>query len=90
MFVLLHTVPVLYEKYEDKIDPLAEKVMIEIKKQYAVFEEKVLIKIPRGPFKGKKHWISLTAGYKDLVVVVFSEAEWKSSLHRVESHPLVF
>lgn len=52
---MLHTVPVLYEKYEDKIDPLAEKVMIEIKKQYAVFEEKVLIKIPRGPFKGKKH-----------------------------------
>ncbi|CAN6588660.1 unnamed protein product [Malus baccata var. baccata] len=47
-FVLLHTVPVIYEKYEDKIDPLAEKVTIEFKKQYAVFDAKVLSKIPRG------------------------------------------
>lgn len=53
-FVLLHTVPVLYEKYEDKVDPLAEKAMHEIKKQYAVFDEKVLSKIPRGPLKDKK------------------------------------
>lgn len=53
-FVLLHTVPVLYEKYEDKIDPLAEKAMIEIKKQYAVFDAKVLSKIPRGTLKDKK------------------------------------
>ncbi|KAK4770691.1 hypothetical protein SAY87_031223 [Trapa incisa] len=55
VFVLLHIVPVLYEKHEDKVDPLAEKLMIEIKKQYAVFEEKVLSKIPRGPLKDKKH-----------------------------------
>lgn len=53
-FVLLHTVPVLYEKYEDQIDPLAEKAMMEIKKQYAVFDEKVLSKIPRGALKDKK------------------------------------
>ncbi|KAM3282435.1 reticulon-like protein B5 [Capsicum chacoense] len=53
-FVLLHTVPVLYEKYEDKVDPLAEKAMHEIKKQYAVFDAKVLSKIPRGPLKDKK------------------------------------
>ncbi|EXB52694.1 Reticulon-like protein [Morus notabilis] len=52
--VLLHTVPVLYEKYEDKIDPLAEKALIELKKQYTVFDEKVLSKIPKGPLKGKK------------------------------------
>lgn len=58
VFVLLHTVPVLYEKFEDKIDPLAEKAMIEMKKQYKVFDEKVLskvlAKIPKGPFKDKK------------------------------------
>ncbi|KAJ4728198.1 Reticulon-like protein [Melia azedarach] len=54
VFVLLHTVPVLYEKYEDKIDPLAEKATIEIKKQYAVFDAKVLSKIPKGPLKAKK------------------------------------
>lgn len=53
-FVLLHTVPVLYEKYEDKIDPFAEKATIEIKKQYAVFDAKVLSKIPKVPLKTKK------------------------------------
>ncbi|KAJ9171452.1 hypothetical protein P3X46_014819 [Hevea brasiliensis] len=53
-FVLLHSVPVLYEKYEDKVDPFAEKVMIEIKKQYAVFDAKVLSKIPVGALKAKR------------------------------------
>ncbi|VFQ75637.1 unnamed protein product [Cuscuta campestris] len=55
IFVLLHTVPVIYEKYEDKIDPLAEKATLKIKEQYAVFDAKVLSKIPRGPsMKAKK------------------------------------
>ncbi|KAB2067068.1 hypothetical protein ERO13_A09G191300v2 [Gossypium hirsutum] len=53
VFVLLHSVPVLYEKYEDKVDPFAEKAMHEIKKQCAVFNAKVLSKIPRGPSKEK-------------------------------------
>lgn len=53
-FILLHTLPVVYEKYEDKIDPFAEKVVIEIKKQYAIFDAKVLSKIPTGPLKSKK------------------------------------
>ncbi|KAG6666977.1 hypothetical protein I3843_01G064400 [Carya illinoinensis] len=52
-FVLLHTVPVLYEKHEDKVDPFAEKATIKIKRQYAVFDAKVLSKIPKGPLKGK-------------------------------------
>lgn len=52
--VLLHTVPVLYEKHEDKVDPFAEKAMVELKKQYAVFDEKVLSKIPKVPLKAKK------------------------------------
>ncbi|XP_060211924.1 reticulon-like protein B2 isoform X2 [Lycium barbarum] len=54
VFVLLHTVPVLYEKYEDKFDAFAEKAEAEIKKHYAVFDANVLSKIPRGPLKGKK------------------------------------
>ncbi|CAI0546429.1 unnamed protein product [Linum tenue] len=54
VFVLLHTLPVLYEKYDDKVDAFAEKAMIELKKQYAVFNEKVLSKIPKGPLKDKK------------------------------------
>ncbi|KAJ0265610.1 Reticulon-like protein B4 [Hirschfeldia incana] len=56
--VLLFTVPVLYEKYEDKVDAFGEKAMKEIKKQYAVLDEKVLSKvmskIPRGAFNKKK------------------------------------
>lgn len=53
-FVALHTIPVVYDKYQDKIDPFAEKATIEFKKQYVVFDEKVLSKIPKGPLKGKK------------------------------------
>jgi len=52
-FVLLHTVPVLYEKYEDQVDAFGEKAMIELKKQYAVFDAKVLSKIPKGASKKK-------------------------------------
>ncbi|GAB4834490.1 Reticulon-like protein B2 [Ancistrocladus abbreviatus] len=53
-FLLLHTLPALYEKYEDKVDAFAEKAMAELKKRYAVFDEKVLSKIPRGSLKDKK------------------------------------
>ncbi|KAI4319989.1 hypothetical protein MLD38_033518 [Melastoma candidum] len=53
-FILLFTVPVFYEKYEDQVDAFAEKAMDEIKKQYAVLDGKVLSKIPRGPMPGKK------------------------------------
>uniref|UniRef100_A0A0C9QSD6 Reticulon-like protein n=1 Tax=Wollemia nobilis TaxID=56998 RepID=A0A0C9QSD6_9CONI len=53
-FVVAHTVPVLYEKYEDQVDAFAEKAMIEIKKNYRTFDAKVLSKIPRGPLKDKK------------------------------------
>lgn len=31
--VLLHTVTVLYEKYEDKVDPIAEMAIAEFNKQ---------------------------------------------------------
>ncbi|RLN22278.1 reticulon-like protein B1 [Panicum miliaceum] len=55
VFVVLHTVPVLYEKYGDQIDSCGEKGWVEIKRQYAVFDEKVLSKVPRGPAKDKKH-----------------------------------
>lgn len=46
--------PVLYEKNEVKIDAFAEKAEAEITKQYAVFDAKVLSKIPKGLLKGKK------------------------------------
>ncbi|CAL9764930.1 unnamed protein product [Musa acuminata subsp. burmannicoides] len=54
VFVTLHTVPFLYDKYEDKVDAFAEKASVEFKKHYAVFQAKYLSKIPRGPLKDKK------------------------------------
>ncbi|MBA0806380.1 hypothetical protein Gohar_005834 [Gossypium harknessii] len=42
VFILLYTVPVFYEKYEDKVDAFSEKMIIELKKQFAVLEKKVL------------------------------------------------
>lgn len=54
VFFALHTVPVLYEKHEDKLDAYAEKAMVELKKQYALFDAKVMNKIPRLPLKEKK------------------------------------
>ncbi|CAF2175558.1 hypothetical protein IGI04_027693 [Brassica rapa subsp. trilocularis] len=52
-FVVLHTVPMLYEKHEDKVDPVAEKTLKELKKHYMVFDEKVLSKIPLASLKAK-------------------------------------
>lgn len=54
VFMVLYTVPVLYEKYEDKVDAFGEKAMVELKKYYAIFDEKCLSKIPKGPSKDKK------------------------------------
>ncbi|KAL9234503.1 hypothetical protein vseg_009371 [Gypsophila vaccaria] len=53
-FVLLHTVPVLYEKHEEKVDALAEKALAEAKKHYGVVNERYISKIPRGPLSSKK------------------------------------
>ncbi|KAK9075366.1 hypothetical protein SSX86_003689 [Deinandra increscens subsp. villosa] len=52
-FILLHTVPYLYDRYEDKVDAFGEKAEAEIKKQYAIFNVKVLSKIPVGALKHK-------------------------------------
>ncbi|GKV20749.1 hypothetical protein SLEP1_g30830 [Rubroshorea leprosula] len=45
-FVMLLTVPVLYEKHEDTVDAYARKGLVELKKQYAILDEKLLRKIP--------------------------------------------
>ncbi|KVH41273.1 Reticulon, partial [Cynara cardunculus var. scolymus] len=36
-FVLLHSIPVVYEKYEDQIDAFAEKAMMEMKKRLVYY-----------------------------------------------------
>ncbi|WCJ36749.1 Reticulon family protein [Euphorbia peplus] len=52
--LLLHTLPVAYEKHEDKVDSLSEKAWLEIKKRYALFDAKVLSQIPKGPLRERK------------------------------------
>uniref|UniRef100_A0A0D9VEI4 Reticulon-like protein n=1 Tax=Leersia perrieri TaxID=77586 RepID=A0A0D9VEI4_9ORYZ len=52
--LMLHTVPILYHKYQDKVDHFAGKAHVELSRQYSVLDEKVLRKIPRGPAKDKK------------------------------------
>lgn len=54
VFVTLHTVPFLYDKYEDQVDAFGEKATVEFKKLYAVVHAKYLSKIPKGPLKDKK------------------------------------
>ncbi|CAN1312635.1 Reticulon-like protein B1 [Linum perenne] len=46
VFVMVLTVPLVYEKNEDVVDNYAEKAWIEIKKQYAVLDDKYLHKLP--------------------------------------------
>ncbi|KAG6526632.1 hypothetical protein ZIOFF_016626 [Zingiber officinale] len=54
VFITLHTVPFLYDKYEDQVDAFGEKAAAEFKKHYAVVHAKYLSKIPKGPLKDKK------------------------------------
>jgi hypothetical protein len=45
--LILHTVPILYHKYQDQVDDFAAKAHAELCKQYKVLDAKVLSKIPR-------------------------------------------
>jgi hypothetical protein len=51
---MLHSVPILYHKYQDKVDDFAVKAHAELCKQYKVLDVKVLSKIPRARSKDKK------------------------------------
>jgi len=46
VFLMAYTLPMLYEKYEDQVDAVGEKALIEIKKQYKVIDAKLISKIP--------------------------------------------
>ncbi|OEL20121.1 Reticulon-like protein B1 [Dichanthelium oligosanthes] len=46
IFLMAYTLPMLYEKYEDQVDVVGEKALIEIKKKYKVINAKLLSKIP--------------------------------------------
>ncbi|KAL8172512.1 hypothetical protein V2J09_024316 [Rumex salicifolius] len=53
VYIMLHTIPFLYEKHEDKVDSFAERAAIEAKKQYLVVNDKYLSKLPKVPLSKK-------------------------------------
>ncbi|CAL1394204.1 unnamed protein product [Linum trigynum] len=53
-FVGAHTLPVLYEKYEDQVDDFVYKVFEQLRGHYSKLDMSLLSKIPKGKHKGKK------------------------------------
>ncbi|KAI9114260.1 hypothetical protein K1719_014910 [Acacia pycnantha] len=53
-FVAAHTLPVLYEKYEDQVDSFVYQVFDQMQHNYKKMDAGFLSKIPKGRFKGKK------------------------------------
>ncbi|KAG4964461.1 hypothetical protein AAZX31_14G030900 [Glycine max] len=54
-FVAAHTLPVLYERYEDQVDNFVYKVFDQLQNQYQKLDTGLLSKIPKGKLKGKKY-----------------------------------
>ncbi|KAI3461747.1 hypothetical protein Pfo_018410 [Paulownia fortunei] len=50
IFVMILTMPPLYEKHEDQVDTYAKKAKAKLKRQYSTLDEKVLQKLPKVPF----------------------------------------
>ncbi|MQM20840.1 hypothetical protein Taro_053868 [Colocasia esculenta] len=53
-FVSAHTLPVLYERYEDQVDDLVNSVLGQVQQHYRKLDEGVLSKIPKGNLRAKK------------------------------------
>ncbi|EAY92056.1 hypothetical protein OsI_13754 [Oryza sativa Indica Group] len=53
-FVSAHTLPVLYEKYEDQVDDFLYNILGLLRDQYQKLDQGVLSKIPKGNMKFKK------------------------------------
>ncbi|KAJ1388008.1 Reticulon [Sesbania bispinosa] len=54
-FVAAHTLPVLYERYEDQVDNFVYKVLDQMQIHYRKLDAGLLSKIPKGKLKGKKY-----------------------------------
>lgn len=54
-FVAAHTLPVLYERYEDQVDGFIYKVLEQLQGHYQKLDAGVLSKIPKGKLRGKKY-----------------------------------
>ncbi|KAM7501682.1 hypothetical protein LguiB_000586 [Lonicera macranthoides] len=50
LFVMVLTLPLLYEMHEDQVDSYAELATVELKKHYSVLDDKVIRKLPKVPF----------------------------------------
>ncbi|KAK9284405.1 hypothetical protein L1049_023576 [Liquidambar formosana] len=53
-FVAAHTLPVLYERYEDQVDSFVYKVLDQLQHRYQKLDAGVLSRIPKGRQGGKK------------------------------------
>ncbi|XP_052207809.1 reticulon-like protein B8 [Diospyros lotus] len=53
-FVAAHTLPVLYEKYEDEVDSFVYNILGQLQHHYRKLDTGMLSKIPRGKFRGMK------------------------------------
>lgn len=54
-FVAAHTLPVLYEKYEDEVDGFVENLLGSMTHHYKKIDARVLSKMPTRKYWGKKH-----------------------------------
>ncbi|XP_010904667.1 reticulon-like protein B8 [Elaeis guineensis] len=54
-FVCAHTLPVLYEKYEDQVDDLVCNLIGQLQSQFSKLDKSVLSKVPKGNIKLKKN-----------------------------------
>ncbi|KAI3457670.1 hypothetical protein Pfo_014333 [Paulownia fortunei] len=53
-FVAAHTLPILYERYEDQVDGFVYNVLEQLQHNYRKLDAGVLSRIPKGNFRGKK------------------------------------
>ncbi|XP_075498276.1 reticulon-like protein B8 [Primulina tabacum] len=53
-FVAAHTLPVLYERYENEVDSFVSNVLDQFQHNYRKLDTHVLSRIPTGKFRGKK------------------------------------
>ncbi|KAL2464932.1 Reticulon-like protein B8 [Abeliophyllum distichum] len=53
-FVAAHTLPILYERYEDEVDGFVYNVLGQLQHNYQKLDAGVLRRIPTGKFGGKK------------------------------------
>ncbi|XP_058195425.1 reticulon-like protein B8 isoform X1 [Rhododendron vialii] len=54
-FVAAHTLPVLYERYDDQVDGFVNSALNQFQHHYQKLDAGVLSRIPKGKLKGKKY-----------------------------------